>query len=183
MVTSTFQFSFYGEDATQPMNDAETDTLFEHYLAVARAILGGDRTMAKLGTVAEVLAGITFKRKRQFQCGAGRQFWAVASAGDVYPCHRFVGMSPYRIGNVTDPTFAFASLPLFEANGVASRVVKSSGHNNCSICFAHNICGGGCAQIAAANTGRVGELPTFYCQDTRLRVKAVVRAIVESTSK
>ena len=180
MITSTFQFSFYGEDARRPMGEQERDGLFRHYSSVARGILSGDRKAAKLGVMSEVVTGIVFKRKKQFQCGAGRVFWAVAAAGDVFPCHRFVGMSAYKVGNVADPTFSFRSLKLFEENSVKNRVLKSDGRNNCSICFAHNICGGGCAQIAAANNGKIGELPPFYCQDTRLRVQAGVRAIVES---
>ena len=180
MITSSFQFSFYGEDANRPMGEEERDDLFGHYSAVAHGILSGDQKAAKLGTMSEVVTGIVFKRKKQFQCGAGRVFWAVAAAGDVFPCHRFVGMSAYKVGNVADPTFSFRSLKLFEENSVQNRVVKSDGRNNCSICFAHNICGGGCAQIAAANNGKIGELPPFYCQDTRLRVQAGVRAIVES---
>jgi uncharacterized protein len=180
-VTTTFQFSFYGDDARRPMSEAERASLFDHYASVARRILEGDEEASRLGTVSEVLAGIVFKHKRQFQCGAGRQFWAVAAGGDVYPCHRFVGMSPYRLGNVKSQSFAFKSLGLFEGNAVRNRPVKSYGGTNCALCFAHHVCGGGCAQIAAANTGRIGELPPFYCQDTRLRVQAVVRSLAERT--
>jgi uncharacterized protein len=179
-LATTFQFSFYGDDARRPMEKEESDALFEHYLDVARGVLRGEPGATKLGAVADVVAGIIFKRKRQFQCSAGRQFWAVAASGDVYPCHRFVGMGGYKIGNVMSHDFQFGSLKLFEENAVQNRVVKSDGSNNCRLCYAHNTCGGGCAQIAAANSGRIGELPPFYCQDTRLRVQAVVRSLAET---
>jgi radical SAM protein with 4Fe4S-binding SPASM domain len=89
-------------------------------------------------------------------------------------------MGGYKIGNVMSDGFRFAPLELFEGNAVDNRVVKADGSNNCRLCFAHNSCGGGCAQIAAANNGRIGELPPFYCQDTRLRVQAVVRSLAET---
>lgn len=179
-LATTFQFSFYGDDARRSMSGAERQALFDHYLDVARDILKGDTVAGRMGAVADVVSGIVFKRKRQFQCGAGRQFWAVAAAGDVYPCHRFVGMRGYKIGNVMSDGFRFAPLALFEGNAVQRRVLKADGSNNCALCFAHNVCGGGCAQIGAANNGRIGEMPPFYCEETRLRVQAVVRSLAEA---
>jgi uncharacterized protein len=179
-VASTFQFSHYGDDAVRPMDAQERDRLFGHYLSVTTAMLGGDVQSGKLGAVADVAMGIVTKRRKEFQCGAGRTFFAVGAGGDAYPCHRFVGMSKFRMGNVAAEDFAFRPLALFENNGVSRRVMKSSGMTNCSLCFAHHVCGGGCAQVAAANNTRIGELPPFYCQETRLRVQAVVRGIVQS---
>lgn len=33
-------------------------------------------------------------------CGAGRRFISVTPEGDVYPCHRFVGMMRFKMGNI-----------------------------------------------------------------------------------
>jgi uncharacterized protein len=115
------------------------------------------------------------KRRREFQCGAGRWDFALTPVGDVYPCHRFVGMQNYKVGNVSAPDFRFAALGKFVANAVSNRPVRKNGYPNCALCYAHHVCGGGCAQIAAANSGAIGELPLFYCQETRLRVRATVR--------
>lgn len=179
-LAATFQFSFYGDDATRPMTDAERSRLFTHYHSLATAIIHGDPQAAKLGAISDFVGGIVLKRRKQYQCGAGRIFWAVGAGGDVYPCHRFVGMSAYKIGNVSDAGFVFRSLPLFEGNAVPNRIVRRNRTSNCGICYAHHLCGGGCAQIAVANAGKLGELPAFYCQDTRLRVQASVRALAEA---
>ncbi len=176
---ANFNFNMYGEDARRPLEGQEREDLFNHYREVAQKILERDQEAAKLTAVREVLVGILTKRKKQFQCGAGRWDRAVTPSGDVYPCHRFVGMSPFKLGNVINESFKFASHPVFEGNAVKNRVVRRDGTRNCALCYAHHVCGGGCAQIAAANTGKIGELPPFYCQETRLRVQAVVRTLVE----
>jgi uncharacterized protein len=176
-----FQFHIYGGDALRPLEGEERAGLFAHYRDTAHRILRGDMDAAKLVTVRDVLVDITTKHKKQYHCAAGRWSNTLTPNGDVYPCHRFVGMAEFRLGNVLDESFRFASHALFESNAVQNRVIREDGTQNCALCYAHNTCGGGCAQIAAANTGKIGELPPFFCQETRLRVQAVVRALVEKT--
>jgi uncharacterized protein len=174
-----FQFHIYGGDALRPLEGEEREGLFAHYRDIAHRILSGDLDAAKLVTVRDVLVDITTKQKKQYHCAAGRWSNTLTPTGDVYPCHRFVGMAEFKLGNVLDDSFRFASHVLFESNAVQNRVMRDDGTQNCALCYAHNTCGGGCAQIAAANTGKIGELPPFFCQETRLRVQAVVRALVE----
>jgi uncharacterized protein len=176
-----FQFHIYGGDALRPLEGEERAGLFAHYRNTAHRILSGDLDAAKLVTVRDVLVDITTKNKKQYHCAAGRWSNTLTPNGDVYPCHRFVGMTGFKAGNVLDDSFRFAAQALFENNTVENRVIRDDGTQNCALCYAHNTCGGGCAQIAAANTGTVGELPPFFCQETRLRVQAVVRALVEKT--
>lgn len=174
-----FQFHMYGLDALRPLEGEEKQRLFGHYHGIAHRILDGDQDASKLVTVRDVLFSIIMKQKKEYHCAAGRWSNTMTPAGDVFPCHRFVGMSEFHLGNVLDDSFHFSSTPLFEDNAVHNRVFREDGSQNCALCYAHNACGGGCAQIAAANTGRIGELPPLFCQDTRLRVQAVVRALVE----
>jgi uncharacterized protein len=176
-----FQFHIYGGDALRPLKDEERDSLFDHYRKIAHLILGGDRDAAKLVTVRDVLVDIMTKHKKQYHCAAGRWSNTLTPTGDVYPCHRFVGMTEFRLGNVLDASFGFGSQAMFENNTVQTRILREDGAQNCALCYAHNTCGGGCAQIAAATTGNIGELPPFFCQETRLRVQAVVKALVERT--
>lgn len=174
-----FQFHMYGGDALRPFAQEERERLFAHYVAVAHAILDGDPGARKLTTIRDVLQDIATKNKKQHHCAAGRWSNTLTPNGDVYPCHRFAGMAQFLTGNVLEDGFTFASQAQFEDNTVSSRVVRRDGTQNCALCYAHNTCGGGCAQIAAANTGNIDELPPFFCQETRLRVQAAVRALVE----
>lgn len=174
-----FQFHLYGGAALRPLLGEERDKLFAHYLEIAQGILGGDPEASKFVTIRDVLQDIVTKNKKQYHCAAGRWSNTLTPNGDVYPCHRFAGMAEFSLGNVLEESFMFASQPLFEGNAVQTRVVREDGTQNCALCYAHNTCGGGCAQIAAANTGKIGELPPFFCQETRLRVQAAVRALVQ----
>ena len=174
-----FQFHMYGSNAMLPLVGDEREALFNHSLDIARRILAGDQDAAKLVTIRDILTGIVMKGKKQYHCAAGRWASTVTPNGDVFPCHRFVGMSKFKLGNVMDEGFQFTSHAMFEHNTVKNRVLRRNGTQNCALCYAHHVCGGGCAQIAAANTGRIDELPPFYCQETRLRTQAVVRALLE----
>lgn len=180
-VSATFQFDMYGPEAQVPLESKEEEALFAHYLEITRRILRKDEAFAKLDVVRTVLERIVTKRKQEFQCGAGRWDFAVVPNGDVYPCHRFVGMNRFRIGNVSEESFRFEPQFIFERNAVRYRVSSKDGKPYCASCYARYICGGGCPQVAAMNTGSIDNLPIYYCEEARLRVRAVVQAIVEQT--
>ena len=38
--------------------------------------------------------------KRMTGCGAGTEYLSVSPNGDIFPCHQFVGISEFKIGNV-----------------------------------------------------------------------------------
>lgn len=40
--------------------------------------------------------------KRLSGCGAGFEYLAVSPAGDLYPCHQFVGQDEFKVGTVWD---------------------------------------------------------------------------------
>ena len=40
--------------------------------------------------------------KRITGCGAGHEYLAITPEGDIYPCHQFVGMEDFKVGNVND---------------------------------------------------------------------------------
>ncbi|MDR0821476.1 MAG: thioether cross-link-forming SCIFF peptide maturase [Oscillospiraceae bacterium] len=74
--------------------------------------------------------------KRLRGCGAGSEYFAVTPEGDVYPCHRFVGIENHKAGNLT--------------TGVKSAVKEYFGgthiysKENCPSCWARFYCSGGC---------------------------------------
>lgn len=72
--------------------------------------------------------------KAFYPCGAGRSEVAISTNGDIYPCHRFVGNTRFRIGHVDGHTFD------------RSTYVYPAIHRNnaCRSCFARYFCGGIC---------------------------------------
>ncbi len=43
--------------------------------------------------------------KRLRGCGCGNEYVAVTPDGDIYPCHQFVGMEDWKMGNLYDGSF------------------------------------------------------------------------------
>ena len=73
-------------------------------------------------------------QRRYFGCGAGRDYVGISNAGDIFLCHRFVGMSSYKLGNV--------HAPHLEKKSYLDSPIKNN--HKCAACFAKYICGGGC---------------------------------------
>jgi uncharacterized protein len=83
-------------------------------------------------------------------CGAGRTYFALSQEGAFYPCHRFVGMEGFRMGDIDrgmDLTLQKKILGLT----VDNRPI-------CRDCWARYLCGGGCWKHAVDMSGRL-EVP------------------------
>jgi len=82
--------------------------------------------------------------KRRYACGAGLSVVAVSCVGEVYLCHRFVGMDDYKLGTV------------FE-NVLNRDAYQKPATNNepCIICFAKHYCAGGCKHDNVGSCGTV----------------------------
>jgi uncharacterized protein len=78
-------------------------------------------------------------------CGAGRTYFALSQDGSFYPCHRFVGMDGFRMGDIEagfDGTLRKRILGLT----VDRRPL-------CRDCWARYLCGGGCWKHAVDMNG------------------------------
>ena len=75
----------------------------------------------------------TGRAQGEGRCGACRGTTAVATNGALYPCHRFVGMDAYQIGDVHKGGLDAGGRQFFQA--------AAGGKNRC---FARLICGGLC---------------------------------------
>jgi uncharacterized protein len=52
-----------------------------------------------------ILSEMMMKTRIIHHCSAGREYIAVTADGDVYPCHEFVGIEEFKMGNVNDDDF------------------------------------------------------------------------------
>ncbi|QDR81897.1 thioether cross-link-forming SCIFF peptide maturase [Sporomusa termitida] len=75
--------------------------------------------------------------KRLSGCGAGHEYFAVTPAGDLYPCHQFVGRDEYKLGNI-DTGVVNSALP------VKFRQAHVLNKPSCRECWARFYCSGGC---------------------------------------
>jgi len=82
-------------------------------------------------------------RKRMSGCGAGCEYLAVTPKGELYPCHQFVGLEDFAMGNV----FSGIS-PGGEKVREEFFSLHPNSKENCKGCWAKYFCGGGCHAVA-----------------------------------
>jgi len=93
-------------------------------------------------------------------CGAGRTYFALSQDGAFYPCHRFVGLDDYRMGDIE------TGMDL----GLQRKILDLTVDNRpvCRECWARYLCGGGCWKHAVDAHGRLEEPDEeVSCQLTR----------------
>jgi len=107
----------------------------------------------------QFLLAFLHNTRKTVPCGAGFGLAGVSCAGDVYLCHRFVGMDDYRLGNVFSTQLnreQYQELPV--------TFVKE-----CRECFAKWLCAGGCKHDNAGTNGSVFQPSGDTCRLMRRR--------------
>lgn len=105
--------------------------------------------------------------KRISGCGVGAEYLAVTPAGDLYPCHQFVGDEKFLLGNVYDGVVNTEITDKFKSCNVYEK-------EECKDCFAHLYCGGGCAANSYHSTGDVNGTYKIGCELHRKRIECAV---------
>ena len=110
--------------------------------------------------------------KRAAGCGSGRDYLAVTPAGELYPCHQFVGEPQFCMGDVwrgiTRPDIrdAFSSCALND-------------RPECRDCWAKYYCAGGCAANAHHASGSIRGVYEQGCEMFRKRMECAVWLAVQ----
>ncbi len=113
------------------------------------------------------LSGGPCAYKRLSGCGSGTEYLAVAPNGDLYPCHQFVGMDDFLMGNVATGITARELRDKFRSCSVLSRP-------ECGSCFAKYQCSGGCAANAYNFTHDINGVYDIGCTLQKKRIECAV---------
>ena len=110
--------------------------------------------------------------KRLRGCGCGNEYVAVTPDGDIYPCHQFVGIDEWKMGNIytgdVDPKIAdyFAKTHIYSKKG-------------CPDCWARFYCSGGCNANGFTYEGDVRTPYRIQCALMRKRVECGIALAVK----
>lgn len=144
------------EDSPLFIGGEYTDRVLEQYELLAddfiEAVKRGDKGLNNL--FAEAIDRLYYKRIKIRGCSAGGTSLAVGTDGNLYPCHRFMGMPEYIVGTLETGVDQEAQAKYREAT-----VYRKEG---CKTCWARYLCCGGCSHTSA-NHGDIFKAPECYC--------------------
>lgn len=141
----------------------QTEAMAEFLVARVRE----DRPFDYTNLVRYVRGTRVVRERLAHPCGAGRTYFALAQDGALYPCHRFVGMDEYRLGDVDtglDPRLTERIL------GLTVDV-----RPGCRDCWARHLCGGGCWKHAVDRHGTLDRPDEeVACEITRHEIECAM---------
>jgi uncharacterized protein len=108
------------------------------------------------------------RTKIGIRCGAGRGTIAVGINGHIYPCHRYIGMDKYILGDIysgINEKCLFAYLNAYYA-------VKKY----CQSCWLRIMCGGPCPWYVSHEDGTIREPDHFTCEMNRKSMERCIWA-------
>ena len=156
-------------DDPAALREEDLPILFEQYEILAKEML----RRKKEGTPFEFyhymldLSKGPCLYKRITGCGSGTEYVAVTPAGELYPCHQFVGDKAYLLGDIR--------------NGITNQELRNKfrlcnvfSHEECRQCWANMYCSGGCAANAYHATGDINGVYEFGCKLFKKRIECAI---------
>lgn len=142
----------------------------------------GDRKLSSLKKLIErsylysAMLCLLNHTKKYYFCGAGQGMTAVTPSGDIYLCHRFVGLEAYKIGSI----YSFRlDMEKFSQSPVETNDI-------CSSCFARYYCGGGCKHDHVSFCGSIDKPEERMClvkqRELELAASVIARMSPEEQS-
>ncbi|MBD3160917.1 MAG: SPASM domain-containing protein [Candidatus Eisenbacteria bacterium] len=147
------EYDLTRDDLTELIREGD-----EEFLEVAETLLGG--RMPRYSQFLRAFTVVHKPSRSKIGCGVCRNDLTADVDGNLYPCHRYVGMDQYVIGNITD--------------GVDQNRVRSyyedllEIHDSvCSRCWARYMCGGHCPWLRARTDGSHRRPRGWECSTTK----------------
>lgn len=159
-----------GDSDEFALTEKELPAVFKEYEVLAKRILDNEKKGGKFNFFHFMLdldqGPCAIKRLRG--CGCGNDYVAITPDGDIFPCHQFVGMDEYKMGNIDEGTFSQEMKADFAAAHVYSKP-------DCKKCWAKFYCSGGCN---ANNYQYMGDIRTAHKLSCQLEKKRLECAIM-----
>ena len=156
-------------DDPYALTEADLPVLFEQYELLATEMLKREREGRPI-TFYHYMLDLKHGPciyKRITGCGSGTEYMAVTPAGELYPCHQFVGDEKYRLGDVWHGVTNTAVQDEFRSCNAYAR-------EGCRDCWARMYCSGGCAANSYHATGSIGGIYEYGCKLFKKRMECAV---------
>ena len=151
------------------LTEKELPAVFKEYENLAKRILENEKKGGKFNFFHFMLdldqGPCAIKRLRG--CGCGNDYVAITPDGDIYPCHQFVGIDEYKMGNIDEGTFNLDMKSDFAGCHVYSKP-------DCRECWAKFYCSGGCNANNYQYMGDVRAAHKISCQLEKKRLECAI---------
>ncbi len=151
------------------LTEKELPAVFKEYENLAKRILENEKKGGKFNFFHFMLdldqGPCAIKRLRG--CGCGNDYVAITPDGDIYPCHQFVGIDEYKMGNIDEGTFNLNMKSDFAGCHVYSKP-------DCRECWAKFYCSGGCNANNYQYMGDVRAAHKISCQLEKKRLECAI---------
>lgn len=157
------------EEEDYAIRKEDLPKLFEEYDSLARAMIDRERQGKGFQFFHFMidLTGGPCLYKRLSGCGSGTEYLAVTPWGDLYPCHQFVGMEDFKLGNVDTGIDRPELVDEFKLCNVYAK-------DKCKDCFARFYCSGGCTANSYNFHGTLTDVYEIGCELERKRVECAI---------
>ena len=158
-----------GEGDEYALTEKDLSVVFKEYENLANRILENEKNGGKFNFFHFMIyldqGPCAIKRLRG--CGCGNDYVAITPDGDIYPCHQFVGMEEYKMGNIDEGTFNQEMKADFANCHVYSKP-------ECRKCWAKFYCSGGCNANNYQYMGDVRSAHKISCELEKKRLECAI---------
>lgn len=159
-----------GSNADYVLQENDLRKIFDEYDRLTKIMLCNKKKFNFFHFMIDLDNGPCFA-KRAIGCGAATEYLAVSPNGDLYPCHQFVGLPEFKMGNVSSDELNQRIKNNFNSCNVYTK-------SKCNDCWAKFYCSGGCSANAFGFNKNIYEPYDYACklQKKRLECALVIKA-------
>jgi uncharacterized protein len=114
--------------------------------------------------------------KRLRGCGAGNEYIAVAPDGNIFPCHRYVGIDEWKMGNISNNNNSMNLEIKTYFSGIHIYAKEK-----CRECWARFYCGGGCNAEFYLFEGDAGKPSEVFCEWMKKRIECAIALSIHNS--
>ncbi len=140
-----------------------------------RKMARGERVVIMSHTF-DILRQILTKTRKINMCSGGREFITITADGDVYPCHMYIGVDEFWMGNVHDADFPGKRFKRIRDIFNNINVYSSP---ECSSCWARFLCGGECTWLSYIYNNNLYQPVEQRCMLMKSLIDALLPEIAE----
>jgi uncharacterized protein len=158
-----------GDGEEYALTEKDLPKVFKEYEILAKRLIDNEKSGRKFNFFHFMLdldqGPCAIKRLRG--CGCGNDYVAITPDGDIFPCHQFVGIDEYKMGNIDEGTFNFEMKADFAKAHVYSKP-------ECKKCWAKFYCSGGCNANNYQYMGDIRSAHKLSCQLEKKRLECAI---------